>query len=333
VVEAIVVSLNQRGLLTETTPEAIQALVGCSPAGLSTALEAVRRAGPAGVACFDARTCLLAKIDAAGADGDDPEDDWALPRQIVDGHLAELASGDVNAIATVLGVTADEVVLAASQIRHRLTPYPDIDLRDDGPASLPAPDVTFSAGKAGIDVEVHDAWRGALRVCPEFVQTGVLVPDRDARAFVREQIGRARFLLAALDRRRTTIEAVASAVASHHQEALLAGSSSYSPLHRREVAAKLGVHESTVSRAVRHLTVRLPDGKVMPLAALFGCGHDVRACLADMMASGVRRSDQQFADLLRLRGMVVARRTVAKYRRQIGACASSSRQPSVVEMV
>jgi RNA polymerase sigma-54 factor len=333
VVEAVVASLNPRGLLTETTPEAIQALVGCSSAELERALQAVRRAGPAGVACFDARTCLLAKIDEASGQDNDLEHDWDLPRRIVASHLAALASGDLDAIAARLGVSVEEVAAAAIKIRNQLTPYPDIDLHDDGALPPPPPDIVFTARQARVEVEVNDPWRGAVKISEDFAQPCALVPDQAARAFMRDQTGRARLLVAALDRRRKTIEAVASAVAFHHQETLLAGSSSYSPLHRRDVAAKLGVHESTVSRAARHRTVRLPDGKVVPLAALFGSGHDVRTCLAGLMASGERRSDQQFADLLRSRGIVVARRTVAKYRHQIVAFASSSRQRSVPELV
>ncbi len=94
-------------------------------------------------------------------------------------------------------------------------------------------------------------------------------------------------------------------------------SNRYGQLRRRDVATALGLHESTVSRAVKDRTAELPDGRVVPLATMFGSGHDVRPAVARLLATGQKCSDQRRSEMLRAQGIFAARRTVAKYRREM----------------
>jgi RNA polymerase sigma-54 factor len=318
-VEVVVASLDQHGLLLATSAEEIRSLTGCTTHELEQALRAVREVGPAGLACFDARGCLLAQIDELSQEST-AASEWALARRVVDRHLSNLAAGEVEAIAADLAVDVAEVRLAGSQIRRRLTPYPGIDLADDHPGPRAAPDMVFRHTSGGMAVEINDAWRGGLAVSAEFDLAATGATDREVRHFMKQQLHRARLFVAALDRRRATIHRVAAAVAAHHHDALVAGSPIYSTLRRREVAVALDLHESTVSRAVKDRTAQLPDGRVVMLASLFGSGHDVRAVLARLLTSENKCSDQRLSDMLQAEGFSVARRTVAKYRKQLVTC-------------
>jgi RNA polymerase sigma-54 factor len=315
-VEAVIASLDQHGLLTRTSPDEIQFLARCTASELDQALRAVREVGPAGLACFDARSCLLAQIDELSQESSQPGE-WVLARRIVDRHLAALAAGDVPALAAALPADVAEVQSAGALIRRRLTPYPDIDLTDDHPGPSAPPDIVFRRTSDGLEVEVNDPWRGGLMVSAEFDLAATKATDREVRHFMKEQLQRARLLVAALDRRRATIHRVASAVAAHHHDALVAGSQVYGQLRRRDVATALDLHESTVSRAVRDRTAELPDGRVVPLATMFGSGHEVRAALARLLATEEKCSDQRLSEMLRAQGIPTARRTVAKYRKQM----------------
>jgi RNA polymerase sigma-54 factor len=314
-VEAVVASLNRHGLLTHTSPGEIRSLAGCTADELEHGLSAVRDVGPAGIACFDARACLLAQMESAVNEERQP--DWALARRMVEAHLPDVANGDLDAIAKTLGVEVDAVESAINLIRRHLTPYPDIDLSDDYPGPGAAPDIVFHLVDDAVAVEINDPWQGRIRISPEFNRAAAGEEDLEVRSFMRQQVTRARLFIAALDRRRATVERVAAAVAAHHLEALTRGSTMYRPLRRRDVAAALEVHESTVSRAVKDRTVQLPDGRTVPLATLFGGGHHLETVLARLMATERKCSDQQLSDMLRAEGIHVARRTVAKYRRQL----------------
>ena len=226
-VEAVIASLDQHGLLTRTSPDEIRVVARCTAHELEQALRAVREVGPAGVACFDARGCLLAQIDELSHESARPGE-WVLARRVVDRHLPALAAGEVEAMAAALPVEVADVQLAGDLIRRRLTPYPDIDLTDDHPGPGAPPDMVFRHTSGGLVVEVNDPWRGGLTVSAEFDLAATRATDREVRHFMKQQLQRARLFVAALDRRRATIHRVATAVAAHHHDALVAGSPIYS---------------------------------------------------------------------------------------------------------
>jgi len=132
-------------------------------------------------------------------------------------------------------------------------------------------------------------------------------------------VGHARELLERLQRRWRTLHRIAVAVVAEHADCLDRRSTGFRPIAQAEVALRLGLAPSTVSRAVRHRSVRLPWGEVVSAQRLFGTGHDVRAVLEDLLRQpGPRPTDRDLVGLLAEHGLQVARRTVAKYRVQVG---------------
>jgi RNA polymerase sigma-54 factor len=119
---------------------------------------------------------------------------------------------------------------------------------------------------------------------------------------------------------------VAEYAVQHQQEFIVAGETALKPLTRAEVAAELGLHESTVSRAVADKFALLPDGTTVPLSRFFGVSGGVDGELRKLLESTDGPiSDQRLADRLREAGYPIARRTVAKHRARLGFAASPLR--------
>jgi RNA polymerase sigma-54 factor len=119
---------------------------------------------------------------------------------------------------------------------------------------------------------------------------------------------------------------VAGYAVEHQQAFLVGGPAALRPLTRAEVAAALGMHESTVSRAVADKYALLPDGTMVPLSRFFGVGGGVDGELRRLLASADGPiSDQRLAERLREAGFPIARRTVAKHRARLGLAAAALR--------
>lgn len=305
VAEYVIGSLDRHGFLDRPV-EALAAELGTGAGAVVDVVEAVRRVGPAGVGASDVRGCLLLQLQALGLEGGCAR----LAQAVVADHLPALGRGNFARIAADLGVTVDEVRAALDLIRDRLRPYPAFDGNDTGGTCFAVPDVVV--------VERHDVpgTYGVELVEPAFVRLRVRrdagLPSgasADARAFV-----------ARLHGRWETLRLVAGHVVERQSAHVADARCPLRPLTRAEVAAALGVHESTVSRTVANKYALLPDRTLRPLAAFFGTSGGLDDELRRLVVAAGDRpvSDQQLADQLGRAGYPVARRTVAKHRARLG---------------
>jgi RNA polymerase sigma-54 factor len=327
-VRVVVASLSEHGLLLGVSLPELVALSGSSATDVVAAIEAVREAGPPGIAATSAQGCLLAQLEASTA-GTAVE--RRLASSIVTLYLELLAAGDLSAIATRTGAGANEVARAVALVHEQCRPWP-VTESSDAPPRRP-PDVLIElSGPPGARRAVarcNDAWRDEIEISNEMValaRTGA----PDGRRFAAELVTSARTFLLALRRRSATIETVAQAAADFHLDSLLSGSLAFRSLTRRQLAYALRMHESSVGRAVQQRTVRLPSGHVVPFSRLFGSGHDVRQRLAELCTVPTAMSDRQLREVLAADGVEVSRRTVAKYRAQLGLTRRAAKPASPV---
>jgi RNA polymerase sigma-54 factor len=188
------------------------------------------------------------------------------------------------------------------------------------------PDVIVRRQGDVLEVVVLDVADLGLGVDPEL---GGLRPAGEGGTWLADRCADARALLDIVDRRAGALRRVAIAVVHAQQDFVLHGRPAHRPLTRAAVAADLGLHPSTVSRAVQGAVVAMPDGGVLALSAFFGRAVAVVECLAGMLASDdPPRSDADAASRLALAGHVVARRTVTKYRRLLDVAAAGRGKPS-----
>ena len=144
-------------------------------------------------------------------------------------------------------------------------------------------------------------------------------PAGAAAEWLAAHVADAKSLLELVDRRAGTLQRVANAAVRYQRGFVLGGPAAHRPLSRSALARALGLHPSTVSRAVQGAVVALPpDGRVRPLADFFGGAVAARETLAALLAeSDPPRTDAEAAARLAAAGHTVARRTVAKYRHEL----------------
>ena len=142
----------------------------------------------------------------------------------------------------------------------------------------------------------------------------------EARAWWSDRVNDARALLDLLDRRATALCRIATALTELQADFIRDGETAHRPLTRTELAARLSLHPSTVSRAVQNAVAALPGHRTLPLSAFFGGAVAARDQLARLLAAdSAPNSDAETVERLAELGFDVARRTVAKYRLQLSA--------------
>jgi RNA polymerase sigma-54 factor len=323
IVALVVGSLDDRGYLTEDAGS-LARITGEDEARIARVIATLRSSGPPGVGARDARDCLLLQLGRLEADGTTQ----SLATAIVADHLAALARGALASIGRTMGVTIEEVVDAREFIRRELHPHPSLPSAaasacDGHRAIAVRPDLAVverTDPPAGFDVDILEERRYALRVETSFRRLSRC--DEQVGKMVRQ----ADFFLARLRERWATLRRVLEHVVGREIDFFREGSSGFVPLTRVGVAAALGVHSSTVGRAVAGKHVMLPTGRVIPFADFFDGALAVRAQLQEIISNERRPlSDSELCERLAASGQPVARRTVAKYRDQLRILPSTNR--------
>ncbi len=301
---------------------------------LREAIELIRHFDPAGVAARDLRECLLAQLevllktrDLEGSD--DPENDQVIEDalKMVDRHLHFLQNKQYKEIAKAITRPMDAVVQAHEFIRT-LDPKPGLRYNKVEP-KLIEPDVAFVKHGDEYLVLMNDEDLPQLRVSPTYrkmLHQGGGV-EKDVRSYVKERYKSAVQLIKNIEQRRQTILKVCYAIIGRQYEFLDFGIDRLKPMMIKEVAEEIGVHPSTVSRAVASKYVHTAQG-VFELRFFFsesvqgpeGAGTSLLILkrrvkkLIEEEDTAHPLTDDQITRVLQSQGIQVTRRTVAKYR-------------------
>ncbi len=322
--------LDERGFL-ENSPRELAAAAGVEPDTMAEALRLLRSLEPPGVGAADLRECLLLQLERAGKRG-------GTAYRVVDRHLGELARRQFGKIAAALGCGEEQVAAAAEEI-SRLSPDPGAAFAAGGNPFV-APDVVVEREDGNWVARLTGEGLPTLRINDHYkdmLGSGGLDPA--ARRYLRERISEGRGLISAIALRQETLLAVAAKIAVHQRDFLERGPGHLRPLTMTEVADELGVHNTTVSRAVAGKHMLTPHG-LLEMRAFFGAGYQTSGG-AELSASAIRdilrriiqredpgrpHSDTELVRLLAGQGVSVARRTVAKYREQLGILPAALRR-------
>ncbi len=327
IAHALVESLDEDGYFRED-PARVAELVGAKASEVVRVLETrVHRLEPAGIGARDLRECLLLQLEE-----DDPID--RLCRQALNLTPEQLAGTDAE-LAGALGCPPDLIPRVRARLR-RLDPWPGHGMRGE-PGLYIRPELAFVPRPGGgFDVELLDTTWQRLKIQAQWAARQWTGRDR---AFVREALEEARMLLHALEQRASTLLKVGRVLADKQRDFLRYGVLGLRPLRLQDVADALGLHESTISRVVAGKYARTPLG-VIELKRFFSTGlatadggaisvHRVRERIRALILSEPKKrplSDQTIAERLQAEGIAIARRTVAKYREQMGIPSSSERR-------
>lgn len=324
----LVGSLDSRGYLTLPVAEVVRAMA-CSEAEVLRILAVIQGFEPAGVGARDLAECLRLQAQRQGIyDG--------LVAAIIDRHLDAVAAHRLKEIAAAEHVRPAEVQMAVDIVR-RLNPKPGAAYGAADSAYI-TPDVIIRKGEKGYEVEVEEAGVPQLHISALYRQSDTF--DKATQKYIASRLRAAAWLINSIEQRRTTIRRVVEEIVRRQTAYFEKGPAFLEPMTMKEVADTIGVHESTVSRAVANKYAELPTG-VIALRSFFTArsartdtGEDVAAARAK---SAIERfikgedpkkplSDQKLCTLLKAEGIALSRRTVMKYREQLGYDSSVKRK-------
>ncbi len=289
---------------------------------------------PAGVAARDHRECLLLQLDALEDDEswDDLDDKPGLlnaARSLVEDHLDDLMNNRLPKIAEKTGLSLERIKAAIAVLR-RLSLAPGRRLVSDTPAPI-VPDAIVEYDPEQ-DRYLNDRRLPNLRINRDYaLMARDKLVERKDREFIKTNLGNAQWLIDAVRQRKETLLRVINVVLDAQRDFFDQGAQALKPLPMTQVADQLGIHVATVSRAVAEKYLLSPRG-VVPLRKFFTGGlqtesgedmsyEAVRAALSEIVDGEDKSSplsDDALAEALKARGIEIARRTVAKYRGQLG---------------
>ena len=296
------------------------------------ALDLIQTFDPVGVAARDLRECLLIQINRLGKSEE-------LEALVVGQHLAELGRKKYQDIARALKVPLDRVQ-AAAQFIATLQPRPGSSFSSDDKQNIVQAEL--SVQKMGDDwvVVMNDDPVPRLRISDTYkdllVNNG---HDTGLREYLKEKIRAGKFLIKCLHQRQTTIFNIATEIVKRQRAFFDQGVAHLKPLTMNQVAEVVGVHETTVSRAIANKYVQTPYG-LFDLKYFFTPGYQtatgevmsntsVKDAIQDLISRenpAKPLSDQEIVKILSERGIPLARRTVAKYRSELGLLPSNLRR-------
>jgi RNA polymerase sigma-54 factor len=322
----ILAQLDENGLLSESPPE-IAAYLGIALSRVERVLSLIQRADPPGVGARTPEESLLIQLDCLSDSV--PASMAALARAIIQRHFDLLGKRDHAQIARRLRVPRSAVEAAAHFIQRNLTPYPACAFWGDG--KLPGaddgtafrdPDISvslFNQTPGGpLMVEVFTPFSGWLRVNPALKAALAECSDEE-RGKWSAAVEQAALITKCLQQRNHTMRRLMQIIAEEQREFILGGDRDLRPLTRARVAKALGVHESTVSRAVAGKCIALPSGRIVPLSKFFDRSLSARDRVREVVERETRPlTDDEIAAALAGEGIHIARRTVAKYRNMLG---------------
>jgi RNA polymerase sigma-54 factor len=302
VADHVIGALDSNGFLTETDAE-IAAATGVSLDDVEQVLAAMKGLEPIGIGSRSITESLLAQLEFLRELGELAVPDHA--EEVVGEHLADLGERRFREAAAAVGITQREV-------------------SGDSSRTLVRPDVLIRMIDDELTVEVVESRRFSLRVAPIYSALSSKLRSNetteDEKEHVRQYVGRAKFFIDNINRRRATIQRIAEALVDRQRDYLVHGVQHLVPLTRAEVGELIGMHESTVSRATAEKYVMVPSGEVVPFSHFFTASLGVKDQIRRMIDAedqGHPLSDQEIADALAADGVALARRTVAKYRDEL----------------
>lgn len=333
-VHLLISCLDEKGYLSPTDEElfVLAADVGLEddPAALGKAIAALQRLEPRGIGGRNMVEALLLQLDETG-------ENYGLLCRLLEEFLHELASNRLPTVARGLGIELDELAELLEQLRG-LDPAPGAELCANQ-APILRPDLVVERdGYGPWKVSLERSCLPTVSIDPELAEIAKERGNsREVKGWAKDRVERARWIVDAVQQRGETLLRVAIEVFARQQNFLEYGPGHLAVFTMGDVAEALELHVSTISRAVSGKYVQTPWG-ILALRHFFQIGTGsadaparddlceiVRSIFAEEDASDPL-SDEAVAEELESRGHQVARRTVAKYRRQLGIASSYKRR-------
>lgn len=330
-VELVIYSLDRDGRLV-TSVEDLQEEAQCSREEIEEAIRIVQSLEPTGVGARSLAECLLLQLEAINGS---PE----LAFRVVDNHLENLSMNRLPRIARETGSTIEEVKDAVDFIRHNLHPHPGAPYGDVRNQAI-VPDIVVEEIDGRFELRVEKGGLPTLAISSVYKR--LLAESKDdprVQEYLRKKVESAKWFIDAIQQRQNTIQKIATAVVERQAEFLRRGIRYLKPLRMQDIADEVGVHISTVSRAISGKYIQTPQG-IFDMKRFFSAG--TRSDTGELVSQQAIKqkireivdgedakkplSDDAIVHLLEKEGIHIARRTVTKYRKALGIPSSNQRK-------
>lgn len=321
-------NIDADGYFKDPPLEELAADLGADPVLCEETLEKIQSFDPCGVGARTLAECMLIQCIAAGQDDD-------LCVKMIKSHLGNLEKKNYQAIARDLKQPLEEIYEAAKVIME-FDPRPGRQYSSDDPHYV-TPDVYIHKVGDKYFVVPNDDGLPKLKISGFY--KNAMGNSAASKDYVQDKLRSAQWLIRSIQQRQRTIIKVAESILKFQREFFDKGIAHLKPLILRDVAEDIGMHESTVSRVTTSKYVHTPQG-IFELKFFFNSGIS-RTNGEDLASQAVKskikelvgaedpkrpHSDQKIVELLKKGGIDIARRTVAKYREQLGILSSSKRK-------
>jgi len=327
VAEFVVNSLDDKGFLSVKLEEIAESC-GCSLRLAEAVLKKIQTLDPPGVAARSIQECLLLQLQSIRSKNGEAR----LARQIIQDHWDSFSRLSLNTLARNLRTSEEHVREIVEWIGRNLKPFPaNVDWGGPGPrgrAQQLRPDIIVRRRRPperGYEIEIPESRKYRLRInslyqqVSQDIRSGRCKTTYGEREHLRAYLAQARLFINCVRQRWQTLERIALALVDIQEDFLEKGYRYLKPLTRSQLADIVGVHESTVGRAVASKSLMLPTGRIVPLSDFFDGSLAIKCMIEGIVLEEEQPlSDQKIAEILQEQGYKIARRTVAKYRDAIG---------------
>lgn len=330
--EQFIYNLDPNGYLTISLEEAAAA-VQASIVEAEYVLEIIQSLEPAGIAARSLQECLLIQSKRK-------KNAPALVLDLLSGFFNEFAEKKWKYLSEQLSVSLQDIQKAADFITT-LDPRPGIQFDHERPQYV-IPDLILEIKDGKLELQLFERHLPDIRYQSDYYNTMSQVADDKVKQFLNDKRQDYRWIVRSIEQRKQTLMKVGMAILDEQQDFFLKGPSYLKPLTLKDVAEKIDVHESTVSRAIRGKYIQTPNGmhelkKFFSQALQTGANSDTeqasaaqaKALIEAMIEKEDKKkplSDQLIADRLKEKGLKLSRRTVAKYREQLRIPSSTKRK-------
>jgi len=326
----LVGSLDDRGFLTAKAADvALQTALPLE--SVQEAVAALKGFDPPGIGAESLAECLLAQLVAKGRRD-------SLASRIIRDYFDLLTRRRIPEISRKLGAASDDVQGAIEEI-GKLDPAPGRRFADDQNRVV-VPDVIVEHDGNDWKIHLNNDYIPRLRISSTYrdmIARGTL--SKGERDYLKDRIRSGKFLIDSIEQRQRTIERITREILKAQMPFFENGVSQLKPLTMTQIADVVGVHETTVSRAIANKYIRTPHG-IFEFKYFFTPGYQndsgasvsntsVKEMIADLVAGEDKAgpfSDQELVSKLQEKGINIARRTVAKYREELGILPSNLRR-------
>lgn len=328
-IDFLIRNLDDNGFYT-TSVEATAEISGASAEMVEKCLKDLRQLEPVGVFSENLSQCLLRQLEELGVQDEKLEG-------MIRYHLEDMSKGKISNITRDLKISSLQVRKYIAFI-GTLNPKPLSGFSSEN-NSYVIPDILFVRKDNSWEITINDKWMGKYYLNEYYLKMIAESKDEKLQTYFRNKLERARFILSSIEQRKKTILSVSEAILEWQKDFFEKGLELV-PMSMTELAKKLDVHPSTVSRTVNGKYIQCPRGTILMknlfVAATSAAENDgtvsalhIKKIIKEIIASEDKRkpySDQVLMNMLKNQGISLSRRAVAKYREEMGILGSFQRK-------